>query len=143
MQQIKRSALVPFSAEKIYLLVDDIEKYPEFVPYCKKSKVIQRDSEKVSATLEIAKGSIAKSFSTENILNPYQTIQMNLINGPFKFLKGCWSFKALSDDACRIELDLQFEFSNKLTSIAFSKIFNQLAEKMITAFSDRAQKVYG
>ncbi len=143
MKRITRSALVPFSAKQIYNLVDDLEKYPEFVPYCKKVTIINRKDQSVSAELEIAKGSIAKSFSTENHLVPFNQINMSLLNGPFKSLDGCWRFNALSDDACKVELDLAFEFSNKLTSFAFSKLFNELAEKMINAFTERAHQVYG
>lgn len=142
MQKIKRSALLPFSAEEIYRLVDDIEKYPDFLPYCRSSEILDRSADTVSAKIEVAKGNIAKSFSTENQLLPYSKIQMNLIDGPFKYLRGCWCFKTLSDSACKIELDLEFEFSNRLTSIAFSSIFNQLAEKMVSAFSERANEIY-
>lgn len=142
-EKIKRSALVAYSSEQMYMLVDDVEKYPEFVPFCKESKIIQRDSQSVSATLMVAKSGIAKSFSTKNSLQPFEHIQMELLNGPFKSLSGVWSFKELSENACKIELDLQYEFSSKLTSLAFSKIFNQLAKSMISAFTQRATSIYG
>ncbi len=142
MERIKRSALIAYSAKQMYQLVDDIEKYPEFVPYCKESQIIERNEESVSAQLLVSKSGIAKSFSTTNTLIPYESIHMELLNGPFKYLSGGWHFKALSDEACKIELDLEYEFSNKLASLAFSKIFNQLVQSMVTAFTERAQSVY-
>lgn len=143
MENIKRSALVPYSAEKMYQLVDDIERYPEFVPYCKKAIELSREDASVSAELEVAKSGIAKSFSTRNTLVPGKLISMELIDGPFKYLKGDWRFTPLSESACKIELDLSFEFSNKLASIAFTSIFNQLIQSMVAAFTERAEQVYG
>jgi ribosome-associated toxin RatA of RatAB toxin-antitoxin module len=141
-ERIKRSALIAYSAEQMYRLVDDIERYSEFVPFCKESTIIERNNDVVSAKLLVSKSGIAKSFSTTNTLVPYQSIHMELLNGPFKYLSGDWYFKALSEDACKIELDLEYEFSNKLASIAFSKIFNQLVQSMVTAFTERAQSIY-
>ncbi|TQV87226.1 type II toxin-antitoxin system RatA family toxin [Aliikangiella coralliicola] len=127
----------------MYQLVDDIEKYPEFVPYCKKSQIHSRSEAKVSATLEVAKSGIAKSFTTQNLLTPHQCIEMTLVDGPFKHLKGGWHFTPLSEEACKIELNLEFEFANKLASFAFANIFNQLVQSMVTAFTERAEKIYG
>lgn len=143
MENIKRSALVPYSAEQMYRLVDDIESYPAFVPYCKKATELERTTDSVSAELEVAKSGIAKSFATKNQLQPNQCISMELLDGPFKYLKGDWQFIPLSDNACKIELDLSFEFSSKLASIAFTSIFNQLIQSMVAAFTERAQQVYG
>ncbi len=143
MEQINRSALVSFSAQQMYQLVDDITHYPEFVPHCKNAIVIQRNQKEVTAQLEISKGGIAKSFSTINRLTPGSRIHMQLIDGPFKYLSGDWEFTPLSDDACKIELNLEFEFSNKLTSIAFAGIFKHLVQSMVKAFTDRAEKIYG
>jgi len=141
-ERIKRSALIAYSAKKMYQLVDDVERYPEFVPYCKESQIIERNTASVSAKLLVSKSGIAKSFSTTNSLTPFESIHMELLNGPFKYLSGGWHFKALSDEACKIELDLEYEFSNKLASIAFSKVFNQLVQSMMTAFTERAQEIY-
>jgi len=143
MENIRRSALVPYSVEQMYRLVDDIERYPEFVPYCKKATELSRNSNSVSAELEVSKSGIAKSFSTRNSLVSGELISMELIDGPFKYLKGDWRFTPLSDSACKIELDLSFEFSNKLASLAFTSIFNQLIQSMVAAFTDRANQVYG
>ncbi|MGX5174846.1 type II toxin-antitoxin system RatA family toxin [Aliikangiella sp. IMCC44653] len=142
MDKITRSALVPFSSKQMFELVDDVEKYHEFVPYCQASHIIERTEQSVSATLDVAKSGFTKSFSTKNMRKPYEKIYMQLLNGPFKHLEGLWTFHELSADACKIELEIEFEFSNKLTSLAFSGLFHQLIQSMVTAFTERAEKVY-
>ncbi len=127
----------------MYKLVDDINSYPQFVPHCKSAQVISRDKNVVCATLEVSKSGIAKSFSTKNFLKADSTIEMTLIDGPFKTLQGTWTFTPLSEDACKIELNLSFEFKNKLASMAFASIFNQLIQSMVAAFTSRAETVYG
>lgn len=142
MSQICRSALVHFSAEQMFELVDDIDNYRLFVPFCKDSKILSRSNDKVTAELLIAKSGIAKSFTTCNKLNRPNSIELSLVNGPFSSLNGEWTFTELSDEACKIELDLEFEFSNKLATLAFAKIFNLLVESMVSAFTKRAQELY-
>ncbi len=142
MQQILRSALVPYSAQQMYQLIDDIDRYPEFVPYCQSTKIIERLPNQVTAELVVAKSGFAKSFTTRNTLQANQAIRMDLVDGPFKHLSGDWKLTALSDSACKIELDIQFEFSNKLASMAFTSVFNQLVQSMVTAFTSRAEQIY-
>jgi len=142
LQTICRSALVAFSAQQMFDLVDDIASYQQFVPYCQSSQELERTPRQVTAILVLAKSGIAKSFTTCNQLHAPNQIDMRLVDGPFSHLSGHWHFVALSDSACKIELDLQFEFANRLTSLAFSKIFNKLMLSMITAFTERAQKIY-
>lgn len=142
MEQISRSALVNFSAEQMFNLVDDIESYQLFVPFCQESTVLERNNIDVIAKLLVAKSGIAKSFTTKNTLNKPHSIKMILVDGPFSHLEGGWQFKPLSETACKIELNLEFEFSNRLASFAFSKIFNLLIDSMVKAFTERAEKVY-
>ncbi len=142
MNNICRSALVNFSAQQMYDLVDDIQSYHSFVPFCQESSIIERTDEQVIATLLVAKSGIAKSFTTKNNLTAPHSISMELVDGPFSHLSGGWKFTALSERACKIELNLSFEFSNKLTTFAFSKIFNLLIESMVSAFTERAKKIY-
>ena len=142
MKNITRSALVPFSAKQMFQLVNDIDNYHLFVPYCQQSSVIERNQQQVTAKLQVAKSGIAKSFTTRNSLQEDTLIKMELVDGPFSHLSGNWSFTPLSDCACKIELDLNFEFSNKLTTLAFSKIFNKLVQSMVAAFTQRAEKIY-
>jgi len=139
---ISRSALVNFSTEQMFNLVDDIESYQSFVPFCKSSKILSRTGNQVTAELLVAKSGIAKSFSTRNLLDKPHSIEMSLVDGPFSQLSGGWTFTSLSESACKIELDLEFEFSNKLATLAFAKIFNLLIESMVSAFTKRAEQVY-
>ena len=143
MEKIHRSALVEYSTEQMYRLVNDVEQYPHFVPNCKNASVISGNEYTLSATLEVAKNGIAKSFSTCNTMTPYKHIHIDLLNGPFKHFKGDWHFIYLADNACKIELHLEFEFSNKLASLAFASMFNHLAQSMVGAFTQRAKKIYG
>ncbi|MDH5433717.1 MAG: type II toxin-antitoxin system RatA family toxin [Gammaproteobacteria bacterium] len=142
MEHIKRHALVNYSAEQMYNLVNDIERYAQFLPYCSKAAITEQSEGYLSATLEVAKSGITKSFSTRNQLFPFERIHMELLDGPFTYLKGDWIFTALNDQACKIELNLTFEFSSKLTSMAFSGIFKKLVNKMVAAFTDRAEQIY-
>jgi len=142
MKNITRSALVPFSAKQMYQLVDDIDNYHLFVPYCQQSTVLERNERQVTAKLHVAKSGITKSFTTQNSLQKNSLIKMELVDGSFTHLSGNWSFKPLSDSACKIELDLNFEFSNKLTTLAFSKIFSKLIQSMVSAFTQRAEEIY-
>ncbi len=143
MQKITRSALVQYSSQQMFELVEDINSYKQFVPYCQDSKILEKQLDQVTAQLVVAKSGIAKSFTTINSLHPHQLIKMALVDGPFSHLSGTWKFIPLSPSACKIELDIEFDFSNKLTSLAFSKIFNKLISSMVSAFTERAEKVYG
>lgn len=139
---IQRSALVNYSAEAMYNLVNDVDAYPEFLPGCKDSKVLARESDMMKASLLVAKAGVKQWFTTKNTLEPARHIHMQLVDGPFKRLTGGWTFSALSDEACKIELNLEFEFTSKLTELAFGKIFNALAASMVKAFTERAKQVY-
>ena len=139
---IQRSALVNYSAEAMYDLVNDVDAYPQFLPGCKDSKVLASESDMMKASLLVAKAGVRQWFTTKNTLEPARHIHMQLIDGPFKRLSGGWTFSALSDEACKIELNLEFEFTSKLTELAFGKIFNALAASMVKAFTERAKQVY-
>ncbi|WP_223668541.1 type II toxin-antitoxin system RatA family toxin [Kangiella shandongensis] len=142
MKTIKREALLPYSAQQMFELVDDIEKYPEFLPNCAGAKELERSANTVTASLAVSKGGFEKEFTTRNINAPYKTIEMELVEGPFKHLSGCWTFSKLDEQACKVELIVSFEFTNRLASIAFSNIFSHLAESFVDAFSARAKAVY-
>ncbi|WP_218354922.1 type II toxin-antitoxin system RatA family toxin [Alteromonas lipotrueiana] len=142
MPTIQRSALVNHSAQAMYNLVNDVESYPEFLPGCKDSKIVDQGPDSMQASLLVAKAGVKQWFTTKNRLHPARHIDMQLIDGPFKQLSGGWTFSPLSDEACKIELNLQFEFSSKLTELAFGKIFNALATSMVKAFIERAKQVY-
>lgn len=142
MPSIQRSALVAYSAEAMFDLVNDVESYPEFLPGCADSKIVSQEESAMKASLLIAKAGVKQWFTTKNSLHPAKSIQMQLIDGPFSQLNGGWTFSSLSDTACKIELELHFEFSSKLAELAFGKLFNTLAASMVKAFTERAKVVY-
>lgn len=143
MPTIKRHALVPFSAEQMYLLVNAVDDYPEFLPGCKKTTVLEESDNHMRALMLLSKAGIEKQLTTRNALVHAKSITMQLEDGPFKSLIGVWDFTSLGDDACRVQLNLDFEFKNKLTEKAFGKIFIALANSMVEAFTKRAKQVYG
>lgn len=142
MPDIKRTAIVPHTAAQMFELVNNIEDYPQFIPYCKSTEIISRNIDEVHATLNFAKGGFEKSFSTINRLQPDKMIEIRLLHGPFRHLEGFWEFKPLSDNSCQVILDLEFEFSNRFLSIAFEPLFTQIANMLVDAFSKRAEQVY-
>lgn len=143
MPSIEKSALVPYSDVEMYALVNDIESYPAFVPGCRSAQVLEAtDSSKV-ARLDISKAGVGKSFTTRNTLEPPGRIGMELVDGPFKYLRGGWYFQRLDEQACKIVLHLEFEFANRLLGMAFGSIFNELQSRMVDAFVQRAEQVYG
>ena len=143
MTTIHKSALVPYSAEQMYTLVDDIPAYPEFLPWCSSSKEINRGELEVEASLDIAHSGVHKSFTTRNRLEINKTIEMQLVEGPFKHLHGIWRFEPLGDAGSKVMLDLEFEFSSKLLGMTFGPLFSKIASSLVDAFIQRAQKVYG
>ncbi|QFH68305.1 type II toxin-antitoxin system RatA family toxin [Atlantibacter subterranea] len=142
MPQISRTALVPYSAEQMYQLVNDVKSYPEFLPGCVGSRVLEASATQMTAAVEVSKAGISKTFTTRNTLTSNQSILMHLVDGPFKRLMGGWKFTPLSPEACRIEFQLDFEFTSKLIELAFGRVFKELAGSMVQAFSARAKEVY-
>ncbi|HDZ9484267.1 TPA: type II toxin-antitoxin system RatA family toxin [Vibrio cholerae] len=143
MKQVSRSALVSFSAEQMFHLVNDVARYPEFLPGCSGSRVLERSEAHMVASVDVSKAGISKTFTTSNQLTPGVSIAMSLVDGPFKTLRGGWFFTPLDEAACKVELRLEFEFSSKMIELAFGKIFNELTSNMVNAFTRRAKQVYG
>lgn len=127
----------------MFALVDDIEAYPTFLPWCQSTTVHNRTDDEVNATLDIAYRGFHKSFTTCNRNQYGKTIEMRLVEGPFRELEGLWRFDELGDDGCKISFDLQFEFSNKLIGLAFGPVFSQIANSLLDAFCIRAKELYG
>lgn len=142
MPLINRSALVSFSAEQMFTLVNDVERYPEFLPGCSGSKLIESSQTAMVASVDVSKAGIKKTFTTSNLMIPDRLIKLQLVDGPFKSLSGSWHFIPLDDFACKIEFQLEFEFSNKLIEMAFGKIFNELTSNMVKSFTQRAKQIY-
>ncbi len=142
MPSISKSALVPFSAEEMFRLVNDVAAYPQFLPWCGGSRVLSESEDEVRASVEIAHGSLRKAFTTLNRLQRGKMIEMRLVDGPFKQLEGFWRFQALEERACKVSLDLEFEFSNRLVGMAMGPVFSQIANTLVDSFSKRAREIY-
>lgn len=143
MPTISRNALVMFSTEQMYQLINDVPSYPKFLPDCGDSKIISENNDKMTASLLVSKGGLKKWFTTENSLVENQEVSMSLLDGPFKYLTGKWQLTPLSEEACKVSLDLDYEFSSKMLDLAFGRVFNGIANNMVQAFIDRAKVVYG
>ncbi|OZI13808.1 ubiquinone-binding protein [Sodalis-like symbiont of Philaenus spumarius] len=142
MPHITRSALVPYSAEQMFALVNDISAYPEFIPGCTASRVLEQNGSELTAEMNVSKAGISKSFTTRNVITENQSIVMRLVEGPFSSFAGDWRFSPLSEEASAIEFHLDFEFKNKLIEMAFGRIFKEIVSSMVMAFTRRAKEVY-
>lgn len=141
--KVERSALVKHPAEKMFELVDRVEDYPDFLPWCSGSRVIRLTHTETVGEIHIARAGFHKTFSTCNHNIPHQKIELKLREGPFSHLEGAWEFHHLREDACKISLMLEFEFSNRLANVAFAKIFHHICNTMIESFCSRADSLYG
>lgn len=142
MRTVNRSALVTYSARQMFELVDDVDSYAEFLPWCNRSEVLCRSSNIVEAMLELQQGTITKSFTTRNTLTKYASIDLALLGGPFKSLAGGWTFEQLGADGCKITLALQFEFESRLVDMMFGAFFEATCNSLLDAFTGRASQVY-
>ena len=139
---VKRAREVNYSCEQMFNLVNEVERYAEFIPHCVESIVHHRDADEVQATLVIAAAGINKSFTTRNRLQANKMIEIRLIDGPFNHLEGFWRFDP-QEQGCKISFDLEFELAGRMFSMLLGPIFEQVTEKMIDAFCERALNVYG
>lgn len=143
MTTIHKSALLPYSAEEMYALVADIESYCKFLPWCAGARIVARDAQSVTAAIDISYRGVHKTFTTRNELDPGHSMTLQLVDGPFKLLQGYWRFEALEEKACKVSLDLQFEFSNFLLEFAIGSVFSTIANGLVDSFSRRAEEIYG
>ena len=137
---IKKNALVFHSREKMFTLVDKVEDYPNFLSWCGKAEVIERTEKITKATILINYHNVKQSFTTENVKVFPVKMNINLIDGPFKILKGEWNFIEIEKDACKIEFELQYEFSNYFLDKLISPVFNMIANTFIDNFIAKANK---
>lgn len=143
MTHVRRSVLLPYSVVQMYQLVNDVDSYPEFIPWCVKCEVEDEYENEKQATMHFASRGIKASVTTCNELIENKKITMHLVAGPFKHLTGGWQFHNIDDYACRVELDMEFAFSNRLYEVTLGPIFNQVANKLVSAFAQRAEDLYG
>ena len=142
MALVEKTVLVPYSAEQMFNLVDRVEDYPQFLPWCGGTSVSDLDDTKVCATVRIDYHHIKQSFTTENMRKPPERIDMKLQQGPFRHLDGNWLFIPLTPTDCKIEFRLHYEFSSKLLEKLVGPVFHYIANSFVDAFIQRAEKVY-
>jgi ribosome-associated toxin RatA of RatAB toxin-antitoxin module len=143
MHGVERSILVPFSASQMFELVAQVEKYPEFMPWCGGAVVSQRDEHGMQASITIALAGIRQTFTTRNRHDYPNKIALELIDGPFSELTGEWVFLPLAQDACKVSFTLNYAFSSRALEALVGPIFNRIASSFIDSFTQRAQAVYG
>jgi len=143
MPLVRRSALLPYSAAQIFDLVGDIERYPDFLPWCSAALIVGSAPREVVAQLTIMKGRISERFTTRNVLTYPDSIELQLVEGPFKRLSGMWRFTGLESQGSKVELELDFEMSKSLIQKSLGILFAHAAGTMVDAFCSRARLVYG
>jgi ribosome-associated toxin RatA of RatAB toxin-antitoxin module len=142
-RKISRSALVPFSANQMYALVEDVVAYPEFLPWCIDAKLHFKDAGIIEATLEMQRSGVKKSFRTRNTLRPGAAMGIALVGGPFRHLAGDWQFEQLGEDGSKVSLQMEFDFESRVTDALFGRYFEDTCNSLIDSFTRRAHKIYG
>ena len=140
MHNIHKSAIVLHPAQKMFQLVDSVENYPRFLPWCGSTQILERDNSKTIASIEINYKGIRQTFTTENTKKQNKEMMIKLIDGPFQSLSGQWIFKNLDNDSCQIELKLEYQFSNIILEKLISPVFNMIANTFIDEFIKEANK---
>ena len=142
MKKIVRSALVEHSAQQLYALVEDIEAYPRFLPWCLETRV-ERSGVATRATLTVGMRGLRQSFTTQNDNRPGESIDMRLVEGPFRRFAAAWRFQPLREGACKIEFSLEYEFASAALARLLEPLFDRIADTMVDAFTRRADELHG
>lgn len=143
MPNINRSLVVPFTAQQMYELVNDVASYPKFLPWCSATTIHTCAERTLEATIHIAKGVANYSISTINSMIPNKNITMQYKSGPFKSCSGSWQFITIEqNNQCQILFNIEYEFSNKITAIVAAPLFNPITNSLIDAFYKRAVEIY-
>ncbi len=127
----------------MFALVEQVEHYPQFLPWCGGAEVLERGDDRMVATIRIDFRGLKQSFTTENVHDPDRSIRMRLRDGPFTRLDGRWTFSPLRDDACKVEFALDYVFAGALLSRALAPVFDQIAASFVDAFVRRAEALHG
>ena len=143
MPKINRNILLPYSADQIYDLVYDIERYPEFMKGCSSARIISEEPTEVVAELQLGKGALNVTFITKNQVCRPEFIRMALVSGPFKKLRGGWEITALDAQACKISFDINFTLSSRLAEAAMKRMLSSTADDLISSIGEQARKLYG
>lgn len=143
MAQVDKTVLVEYGCGQMFSLVRDVEQYPKFLPWCSGASVQSGNGLLVRASMDIDYHGVRTSFSTENSYREPTSIEMRLVHGPFRHLHGTWHFTALGDTACKIQLRLMYEFSNRILEKLVGPVFGYIANTLVDAFVKRAEQLYG
>ena len=146
MKNVNKSVLIWYSPEEMFALVADVARYPEFLPWCSHTKVLEQDEHGMTAEVGMAMGALKKSFVTRNVHEGKNKISMRLIKGPFSRLEGHWIFHPVGDGtqrACKVQLQLDYGFDSMALATLIGPIFDRIANSMVDAFIKRVEKVYG
>ncbi len=138
---VEKTALVSVPAVTLYEIVNDVDSYPAFLPWCKDARLLSRTDEELCGEIVVSKAGVTRAFSTCNRLFPHHRIEIRLKDGPFRKLEGAWEFTELREDACKVSLSLDFEFSSGLMDKAFGIVFSQIANSLVDAFCKRANEL--
>jgi ribosome-associated toxin RatA of RatAB toxin-antitoxin module len=143
MREITRTALVPYSPQQMFALVEDFERYPQFVPWVSGARILEQGEGFVVGQLEMHRAGLRERFSTRVTLTPPERIEMDLVEGPFKTLHGVWTFTSIQDRGTKVSLHMQFEFNHALANLLLSKTFEKNCNQLVDAFVQRARAMYG
>lgn len=143
MKRIARSAIVPHSAAQLYALVEDIESYPRFLPWCVGAEVSGRAPDATLATLTVGMSGVKHSFTTRNTNRAPQAIDLKLVDGPFRHFAAAWRFRPLGEQACKVEFSMEFEFASRALATLLQPLFEHIADSMVNAFTRRADEIHG
>jgi ribosome-associated toxin RatA of RatAB toxin-antitoxin module len=143
MRNVSRSALVPYSAEQMYVLVEDVESYPDFLPWCSGAVLHWREGNLLEGSVEMYVAGLRRSFRTRNVMRAHEAIDMELVEGPFTHLSGGWHFKPLDHLGCKVSLAVEFEIKNRTTNRLLGRYFEEICNSLVDAFVRRANDIYG
>ncbi|NOL48947.1 type II toxin-antitoxin system RatA family toxin [Pelistega europaea] len=142
MQTVKRSVLVPYSAEQMFDLVAAVDKYPEFMPWCGGAQIKERTEQGLVGSVTISFAKLTQTFTTRNTHHYPHKITLQLVDGPFSSLHGTWEFIKLDEKACKVVFTLDYDFSNRALALVIGPVFNRIANSFIDSFTQRAKAIY-
>jgi ribosome-associated toxin RatA of RatAB toxin-antitoxin module len=143
MRDVRRSALLPYAPAQVFGLVADVERYPEFLPWCTEARILSGDDREVTVRLGLASGIARAHFTTRNRLEPHRTVTMSLVDGPFDRLEGRWDFTPIADAGTRADLHVQFSTHGVIGALTLGPVFEGICAHLVDAFARRARQVLG
>ncbi len=132
------SRFLPYRPERLYDLVADVEKYPEFLPWCLTVRVLERSETAMSARMTVGFRVLRESFTSRVTLEPKSLITVEYLEGPFRYLRNCWEFQE-EGDGCRLHFDIDFEFRSRVLRMVMEPVFTNAVRRMVIAFETRAR----